>query len=794
MGRDTIQLENAVSTISQEYLLEFTSEYGILEDLHPELPGPEDTIVDFPKGTVGVYTKFFEFANFRIPISQFLFDILGYYQIHLSQLSVIGAAKVSHFEINCRVLNIVPTLPLFRVFYVPSFNSGWMSFSKRPGKNTPQCYTKPLDSLKNWNNRFFWVDERIFPTIVDWRASAPKDGMPTADSYSAANVSTLDTRQMDLFNLISAPNPSKVKTGIRPCAAHEMPLLTATTNRVIDIEDPTMASGSSGTPFTVERSPLDFDNENPAPIVTEGTGVEDQAQDVLAPGAPPKEAAATTEVVQEALREEEVVAMEPPVNKRRKQMRRKRVNEEVEVNVPPKVLRKDHVSSSAHSIHGGKSLAAMGLDAGFTFSTPDAQDDSTTAKSVSDPDPLSYSKPQPFLEQDIAQSSKGTATEIPPQHVAAMEVNVQLSVGSPDSGKSTSVTSVEGSPSGIYQPVCGVTNSCRVDTPEACQDLVAMGSQLRLRFKQDARLLKKARAKIARRDQRIQVREEEMKKLDQEIQSLRVVESEVHGLRNRTQNLETLLEAEVDMKKAAEAKNAELTKELEILRVQFSNLQVNNDQLSQQEFNLQAQVTGEERIKAAFEEFKKYEDNKVEQRCAEMDARLDKLSVDIDEELYPHMLTAIAGRRWVIGHDLRLAVMKCAESSEIRQAFANVVSAGLAKGMSEGLKYNIEYGKAGRDLEKFKEYQIESKMASLHLESNTEDENLKYPIKNVPLEMLLWRQNISRAEKKKKCRVVCRTHGIGSAHHARFDGILVSVPTVVPQGLAILLTDAGTQT
>nr|GEW23741.1 hypothetical protein [Tanacetum cinerariifolium] len=84
---------NRVSTISQEYLLEFTSEYDISEDLHPELPGPGEMIVDFPEGKVGVYTKFFEFANFRLPLSQFLFDIIGHYQIHLSQLSVIGAAK-----------------------------------------------------------------------------------------------------------------------------------------------------------------------------------------------------------------------------------------------------------------------------------------------------------------------------------------------------------------------------------------------------------------------------------------------------------------------------------------------------------------------------------------------------------------------------------------------------------------------------------------------------------------------------------------------------------------------------
>nr|GFA38964.1 transposase (putative), gypsy type [Tanacetum cinerariifolium] len=146
MGRDIIQLENAVSIISQEYLLKFTSEYGIPEGLHPELPGPEETIMDFSAGKVDVYTKFFEFANFRIPISQFLFDILGFYQIHLSQLSVIGAAK---------------------------------------------------------------VDEKIFPTVMDWRTSAQNDGMPAANLYFAMDVTSLDTHHMDLFNFISVVNPTK---------------------------------------------------------------------------------------------------------------------------------------------------------------------------------------------------------------------------------------------------------------------------------------------------------------------------------------------------------------------------------------------------------------------------------------------------------------------------------------------------------------------------------------------------------------------------------------------------------
>ncbi|GJS50043.1 hypothetical protein Tco_0600164 [Tanacetum coccineum] len=477
-------------------------------------------------------------------------------------------------------------------------------------------------------------------------------------------------------------------------------------------------------------------------------------------------------------------------------MRRKRANDEAEANAPPNVLRKDHVSSPAHNAYGGKSLAAMGLGAGSISSTPSAQGTPTTAKSVSDPDPLSYAKPQLYPEQDIAQSSRGTATEIPTEHVTTMEVNVQLSVRSPESGKSISVPFMVGSsgaPLGYFSELRHLPNAdfLRQYNMNLARQ-VAMGSQLRLRFKQEA------------------------------------TETEVHGLRNQTKNLETLLEAEANIKKVAEAKNAELTKELESLRVRFSDLQ------------------------ADFKEFKKYEDARAEQGCAKMDARLDALSIDFDEELYPHMLTAIAGRRWVIGHGIRLAIMKCAESTEMRQVFANVVSTGIAKGTSEGLRYGIEHWKACRDLVDVEAYDpdandklfkalkdlndlkylmvdqlerlidalMELIMKSLHLEGDTREyapqrirdlhpssSQLKIPmypeVRNhkdpwaVKEEMLLEdaiAANISRAKKKKKCEMVYRTHGIGSAHHARSDGIPVSVPAVAPQGLVILLVDAATQT
>nr|GEZ76201.1 hypothetical protein [Tanacetum cinerariifolium] len=128
-----------------------------------------------------------------------------------------------------------------------------MSSSKRSRKNTPQCYTKPLKSLKNWNNRFFWVDERVFPTDVDWQTNASKDGMPANGTYYVEDVRALDTHPTD----------------------------------------------SSGVPSTIERSPLDFAHE------AEASGRETAAPEMPPPEDVPITTASGTD---QAL---ETVAVEP---------------------------------------------------------------------------------------------------------------------------------------------------------------------------------------------------------------------------------------------------------------------------------------------------------------------------------------------------------------------------------------------------------------------------------------------------------------------------------------------------
>ncbi|GJS77315.1 hypothetical protein Tco_0727196 [Tanacetum coccineum] len=61
-----------------------------------------------------------------------------------------------------------------------------MSFSKR-SENAPVCYTRPLDSLKHWNDHFFWVDAFVFPLAVPWHNNKTlrKDPHPIPNEFDA---------------------------------------------------------------------------------------------------------------------------------------------------------------------------------------------------------------------------------------------------------------------------------------------------------------------------------------------------------------------------------------------------------------------------------------------------------------------------------------------------------------------------------------------------------------------------------------------------------------------------------
>nr|GEU75866.1 transposase (putative), gypsy type [Tanacetum cinerariifolium] len=75
--------------LTQKALDTFCELFHIPDEVHHVLPTPNDTMHERPARKIGLYTRFFDFANFRLPLSTFLVDILRHFRINISQLSVI---------------------------------------------------------------------------------------------------------------------------------------------------------------------------------------------------------------------------------------------------------------------------------------------------------------------------------------------------------------------------------------------------------------------------------------------------------------------------------------------------------------------------------------------------------------------------------------------------------------------------------------------------------------------------------------------------------------------------------
>ncbi|GKB67289.1 hypothetical protein Tco_0928701 [Tanacetum coccineum] len=166
-----------------------------------------------------------------------------------------------------------------------------MSFSKRPDVDAV-CYTKPLDSLKRWNDHFFWVDSFACPASFPWHAykNVSRDPFPKSTEFRADDYAILvahpapfrkfpepflclirmsrnytldeDTyptfyhdveTEMDLFAFIQVADPTKVKVGEWERAKGEARLLDSTVGRVVSLLPVAPARTESELEASVER-------------------------------------------------------------------------------------------------------------------------------------------------------------------------------------------------------------------------------------------------------------------------------------------------------------------------------------------------------------------------------------------------------------------------------------------------------------------------------------------------------------------------------------------------------------
>nr|GEW12771.1 inactive protein kinase SELMODRAFT_444075 [Tanacetum cinerariifolium] len=162
-------IDSVKSIVTQSALDALWEKFYIPDVFHPELPGHNDRIHNIPT------------------------DILGYFRINLSQLSVIAAAKVSHFEILCRVNGFVPSVDSF------IFPLAVLWHCNKTLKNDPPPTPGEFDA-----------------DVCDYLVNYPAPFRKFLEPFLC-----FVGIKMDLFAFIHHANPTKVKIGERESAGND---------------------------------------------------------------------------------------------------------------------------------------------------------------------------------------------------------------------------------------------------------------------------------------------------------------------------------------------------------------------------------------------------------------------------------------------------------------------------------------------------------------------------------------------------------------------------------------------
>ncbi|GJR17057.1 hypothetical protein Tco_0965584 [Tanacetum coccineum] len=610
-----------------------------------------------------------------------------------------------------------------------------MSFSKR-SENAQVCYTKPLDSLKNWNDHFFWVDASILPLAIPWHRNKTlkKDPPPLPTGYNADVCDYLATNPAP-FKKFSVPflcfvgiswyyilddgcyptywdDEDKGRIGEREVREGEVPLLELTRGRVI-------------------------------PLV----GVNDQG------GA------------------DALVADKP-----KKVRKRKTVDGASGSGLPPppKRLREDHgTSGDASASTTGKSLVALqdlldkstlAAEIGVTaaaivpfvtfFVTPMPEHKGGGhADSVSIANLRTNRPAERFLisSNTLHGSSANAADDevssvvrsiVPDPTVLTTAIattvvagtSVSFSRGGDEPARANSFyVSLDIDSETLHQtyvPKWDILNESALDESNLLTEFnvratrqTCLGAEVRMRLEHvfrgkkrlegkcgmQANLLKERDAEIVDLKARLSLRESkaaEAIRLRGQIANVEAAEAsragELESLKKRNVALEGRITALESAAVAKDSEVAKLTLELSSLQlscddlsIKSSTLECEKDKLVDQEATcsgLRDEVAGYKLLK---EHVEAVQDEQV------IDSDLMDMALHMDEEFYPRYLTTIARRRWILGRGLKLAVIKCLQSPEYLSALGEALGRAIEK---DGLAAGIDHGRAGKGLDDIAAY------------------------------------------------------------------------------------------
>nr|GEX46184.1 reverse transcriptase domain-containing protein [Tanacetum cinerariifolium] len=98
------------------------------------------------------------------------------------------------------------------------------------------------------------------------------------------------------------------------------------------------------------------------------------------------------------------------------------------------------------------------------------------------------------------------------------------------------------------------------------------------------------------------------------------------------------------------------------------------------------------------------------------DTDLVEMALHLEERFYPHLLTTISERQWLLTHGLEVAIAKCLNSTEYLSTLGAAIGKAVEKGMQDGLSAGITH--CAEELKSNKDASIDTIMNLLRLEDN----------------------------------------------------------------------------
>ncbi|GJS79596.1 hypothetical protein Tco_0729477 [Tanacetum coccineum] len=294
----------------------------------------------------------------------------------------------------------------------------------------------------------------------------------------------------------------------------------------------------------------------------------------------------------------------------------------------------------------------------------------------------------------------------------------------------------------VYIPQWSVTNGSRLEDGRVCREMVdefaplkffayvrgiehdqlftefivgaarqmSLSAEVRMRAEYNIKEKRRLKSVVDEKNELLKARDEEIVNLKAQMLLKEAEAAEAIRLRAEASIFDSVEKSLQDEVNVLKERSTILKKEQNALDVKVTDLEASVVGKERELTSLNAQLTSvksqnDNLVDQVYEDcmgqLEKFQDGQMKEVNDKFDklyAHFIEMALHLEERFYPHLLTTISGRRWLLTHGMELAITKCLHSLEYLSALGAAIGKAIEKCMQDRLAAGITHGKEDREL------------------------------------------------------------------------------------------------